>query len=87
MIVIIAVAVYIIWNLKAEAQLIANVTKGHQLAAHSLVDASEGNRTFFLASGEMYSVHSTCTFHPTARMEAVTAAFDMTILSLCLKTL
>lgn len=44
----------IIWELEAEAQLVANVAKGHQVAPCCLVDPGEGTRILFPSYGEVH---------------------------------
>ncbi len=44
----------IVWELEAEAQLVANMAKGYQVAPCGLVDAGEGTRILFLSYGEVY---------------------------------
>jgi hypothetical protein len=53
-VVVILAACHITWELEAQAQLVADVAKGHQVAPCGLVDPGEGTRILFLSYGEVY---------------------------------
>ncbi len=48
------IVVVIGWELEAEAQLVAHVAKGHQVAPCNLVNPGEGTWILSLSYGEVY---------------------------------
>lgn len=54
-IVIVAVAAqFVVRELKAETQFIANITEGNEVTATSLEDSGKGTRILFFADSEVY---------------------------------
>ncbi|KAF5131463.1 hypothetical protein E5D57_007818 [Metarhizium anisopliae] len=64
-IVIVAVAAqFVVVELKAEAQFIANITEGNEVTAANLEDCGKGTRILFFADSEVSG-----TFQATARID------------------